>query len=214
MHVVFSLPDRVHYNANIYKRLGLLFEYLRVTEAASTKVGTTCRSACRHLKTFRMYILWSFPPVSEFNWVRLKCNAMVWPDLHSGHGRHRFYVQTWNVPTLELIRSADCLNWSLMLVQFPIEFDNSDSKSSLNSLKYLSFFFSYQNSIRKTSLLFKCGVSCSYQRKNGSQQSMNAPIIIPNVRAALCSAFQLFDCCLIVEVPKKNYNNYYRRHHY
>lgn len=28
----------------------------------------------------------------------------------------------------------------------------------------------------------------TYQRKNGSQHSRNTPIIIPNVRAALCSA--------------------------
>lgn len=44
---------------------------------------------------------------------------------------------------------------------------------------------------------------CSYQRKKGSQQSIKAPIIIPKVLAALCSALQLFDCCLIVEVPEK-----------
>ena len=28
----------------------------------------------------------------------------------------------------------------------------------------------------------------TYQEKNGSQQSRNTPIIMPNVRAALCSA--------------------------
>lgn len=28
----------------------------------------------------------------------------------------------------------------------------------------------------------------TYQRKNGSQQSRNTPIMMPNVRAALCSA--------------------------
>jgi len=41
----------------------------------------------------------------------------------------------------------------------------------------------------------------AYQRKNGSQQRRNAPIIIPSVLAALCSARQLFVCCRI-EVPE------------
>jgi hypothetical protein len=34
-------------------------------------------------------------------------------------------------------------------------------------------------------------VDATYQMKNGSQQSMNAPIIMPNVLAALCSRFIL-----------------------
>jgi hypothetical protein len=38
----------------------------------------------------------------------------------------------------------------------------------------------------------------SYQRKNGSQQIMKAPIIMPRVRAALCSVLQLALCCLTV----------------
>lgn len=42
----------------------------------------------------------------------------------------------------------------------------------------------------------------SYHKKNGNQHNRKAPIIIPNVLAALCSALQLFDCCLI-DVPEK-----------
>jgi hypothetical protein len=38
----------------------------------------------------------------------------------------------------------------------------------------------------------------SYQRKKGSQQIMKAPIIMPRVRAALCSVLQLALCCLTV----------------
>jgi hypothetical protein len=41
-------------------------------------------------------------------------------------------------------------------------------------------------------------VAQSYQRKNGSQQIMKAPIIMPRVRAALCSVLQLALCCLTV----------------
>jgi hypothetical protein len=41
-------------------------------------------------------------------------------------------------------------------------------------------------------------VAQSYQRKNGSQQIIKAPIIMPRVRAALCSVLQLALCCLTV----------------
>lgn len=41
-------------------------------------------------------------------------------------------------------------------------------------------------------------VAHSYQRKNGSQQIMKAPIIMPRVRAALCSVLQLALCCFTV----------------
>lgn len=34
-----------------------------------------------------------------------------------------------------------------------------------------------------------------YQRKNGSQQSIKAPMMMPRVRAALCSVRQLVDDC-------------------
>lgn len=44
----------------------------------------------------------------------------------------------------------------------------------------------------------------TYQRKKGNQQSIKAPIIIPSVLAALCSALQLLCCCLIVVPAKKN----------
>jgi len=45
----------------------------------------------------------------------------------------------------------------------------------------------------------------AHQRKNGNQQRRNAPIIIPSVLAALCSARQLFVCCRI-EVPETHTN--------
>lgn len=49
----------------------------------------------------------------------------------------------------------------------------------------------------------------AHQRKNGNQQRRNAPIIIPSVLAALCSARQLFVCCRI-EVPEThNVQNYF-----
>lgn len=34
-----------------------------------------------------------------------------------------------------------------------------------------------------------CGGGHAYHRKNGSQHSMKMPMIIPSVRAALCSRF-------------------------
>lgn len=50
-----------------------------------------------------------------------------------------------------------------------------------------------------------CNNTC--QRKKGSQQRRNAPIIMPNVRAALCSARQLLVCWRIV-VPKTSIRIY------
>lgn len=41
---------------------------------------------------------------------------------------------------------------------------------------------------------------CAYQTKNGNQQIMNVPIIIPNVRAALCSRFIFIKCLSFVGV--------------
>lgn len=40
----------------------------------------------------------------------------------------------------------------------------------------------------------------AYHKKNGSQHNMNVPIIIPNVRAALCSRFILIKCLSLVGV--------------
>lgn len=47
---------------------------------------------------------------------------------------------------------------------------------------------------------------CPYHRKKGNQHNIKAPIIIPKVLAALCSALQLFDCCRMVDVPEKKRN--------
>lgn len=48
----------------------------------------------------------------------------------------------------------------------------------------------------------------TYQRKNGNQQRRNAPIIMPNVLAALCSARQLFVCCRIDVPETQKYPNF------
>ena len=40
----------------------------------------------------------------------------------------------------------------------------------------------------------------TYQTKNGNQHNINVPIIIPNVRAALCSRFILIKCLSLVGV--------------
>lgn len=40
----------------------------------------------------------------------------------------------------------------------------------------------------------------TYHTKNGSQHSINVPMMIPNVRAALCSLFILIRCLSLVGV--------------
>lgn len=40
----------------------------------------------------------------------------------------------------------------------------------------------------------------TYHRKNGSQQSIKVPMIMPRVRAALCSRFILIKCLSFVGV--------------
>lgn len=49
-------------------------------------------------------------------------------------------------------------------------------------------------------MVFVGNLQSTYHKKKGSQHNIKAPIIMPKVRAALCSARQLFDCCLI-DVP-------------
>lgn len=44
----------------------------------------------------------------------------------------------------------------------------------------------------------------SYQRKNGSQHNMNTPMMIPRVRAALCSVLQLVLEVLAVGTKNKS----------
>lgn len=69
------------------------------------------------------------------------------------------------------------------------------NKKKISIYSIFHFFFRYF-------FLFK------YQRKNGNQHKRKTPIIIPSVRAALCSALQPF-VGRIVELPvnwKKKFN--------